>query len=124
MFLALIAFAVAFFALVKAHDVADRVTRLEKDRDELLSKLDAQRKVVDQLRAQTRVASKADEPVTPVSKASAGTVTPVAEPRPEIAPPASRPGGESADAHAPVLEAPEVTPPAALPPIATSHPTP
>ena len=104
MFLALVAFAVAFYALVKARDVADRVTRLEKDRDELLLKLEAQRKVVDQLRSPTRVASKADEPVAPVSKASAGTVTPVAEPRPEIAPPASRPAGESAPTQAPALE--------------------
>ena len=123
MFLALVAFAVAFYALVKARDVADRVTRLEKDRDELLLKLEAQRKVVDQLRSPTRVASKADEPVAPVSKASAGTVTPVAEPRPEIAPPASRPAGESAPTQAPALEIPRLPSPA-NPPIAASLPTP
>lgn len=50
MFLALLAFAAAFFALIKGSDLAERVRRLENDRDDLLARVAFQQKQLERLR--------------------------------------------------------------------------
>ncbi|MEO8499497.1 MAG: DUF2339 domain-containing protein [Vicinamibacteria bacterium] len=50
--LALLAFAIAFFALIKGRDLADRIQRLEGDRDDLILRVATLQKLVDRLRTQ------------------------------------------------------------------------
>lgn len=65
MFLGLLAFVIAVFALIKGSDVADRIRRLEADRDDLASRVATLQKLVDHLRRQAATTTAPMEPRAP-----------------------------------------------------------
>ncbi len=76
MFLSLLAFAVAFFAIIKASGLADQVRRLEDDRSDFVVKLAALQKQIERLR--TQEATSAKEPGA--TTATRPPITPPPEP--------------------------------------------
>jgi len=89
MFLAFIAFVVAFFALLRSRDLSDRIKRLESDRDDAMTRLATLQKLVERLRTQAAAVPKeGDKP----GEAAAPIVTPGAPMRPqEVTPSAGAP---------------------------------
>jgi Predicted membrane protein (DUF2339) len=111
MFLGLLAFVIAVFALIKGSGVSDRIRRLEADRDDLASRVATLQKLMDHLRRQRAAAPVAEaEPATPVDRPIASKVEPspgLASPAAPAAPtPAEKPG-------APAPPPPPVPPPPA-----------
>jgi len=119
MFLAFIAFVMAFFALMRGRDLSERIKRLERDRDDAMTRLAALQKLMERIRSQgiTPAASPIASPVSHThpeapAPASAPVVAPAAipkeTPRPIVA------------AHAPPPPPQAPTPP----PIAVEPPPP
>ncbi len=106
MFLAFIAFVMAFFALLRTRDLSDRIKRLESDRDEAATRLAALQKLVERLRTQTVAVTKESERAAEPSAPATTITTPAAPPAQE---------------GAPVTVVPPPTPP---PPPATKAPSP
>ena len=108
MFLALLAFAAAFFALIKGSGLAERVRRLEDDRNDLVTRVATLQKLIDRLRTEAAAGAKEPEkaPATP----------PPSTPR--LQPDAAAAPGDSL--------APQVRPvtPGPKPPIAPPRPAP
>ena len=129
MFLAFIAFVVAFFALLRSRDLSDRVRRLESDRDDAMTRLATLQKLVERLRTQpvavTKESEKAAEPSAPAITASAAPAAAAAAPTtpPEVTPSpvAPTPTPPAAKAPAPPPPARPSTPPT---PIAVEPPPP
>jgi len=89
MFLGLLAFAIAVFALIKGSGTSDRIRRLEADRDDLASRVSTLHKLVDHLRRQAATAVAAGEaPAKPVlvPTPELEVAKPAAQPVVEIAP--------------------------------------
>ena len=94
MFLAFIAFVMAFFALLRTRDLSDRIKRLESDRDEAMTRLATLQKLVERLRTQTvAVTKEAEKAVEPPTQATPAISTPIAPPAapPDVAPAAAAP---------------------------------
>lgn len=110
MFLAFIAFVMAFFALLRNRDLSDRIKRLESDRDDAATRLATLQKLVEKLRTQAvavaKDAEKAAEPPAPAAPA-------ILIPTP--APPTGAPDVTPATA-APPSAAPAAKPPSPPPP--------
>ena len=107
--LALLAFAIAFFALIKGRDLSDRIKRLEGDRDDLILRVATLQRLVDRLRGPApgapalptaaprtsapeprRTAATAVEPARATGPIPAPP-PPVAPPKAPLAPPPPRP---------------------------------
>lgn len=102
MFLAFIAFVIAFFALLRGRDLSERIKRLENDRDELTVRVAALQRLVDRLRPGAVVVAKE------VEKA----VSPTPEPNPAQAPmAATHEAGTEASPPPIALKAPAAPPP-------------
>ena len=114
MFLALLAFVVAFLAFMKSSGVADRLRKLEDDRDDLRAKVAVQQKQIERLRATLGPETKAAPAGT---SAAAAELKPVV-PTPRVlnpAPPAPEPKVEPRPPAKPTIILPAYEPPA--PPI-------
>jgi uncharacterized membrane protein len=92
MFLAFLAFVIAFFALIKGRDLSDRIRRLESDRDDAMTRLATLQKVVERMRTQGAVAAEGSGHHSPAAAAV----------KPEVAPPPSAPPAPPVVARAPV----------------------
>ncbi len=128
MFLAFIAFVMAFFALLRTRDLSDRIRRLESDRDDAAARLATLQKLVERLRTQTvavtREAEKAGEPPTPATAAIAAPAAPSPAAPPEVTPVVATPPSP-----APAVKAPSPPPSTARPsvtptPVAVEPPPP
>lgn len=109
MFLGLLAFVIAVFALIKGSGVSDRIRRLEADRDDLASRVATLQKLVDHLRRQAATAIAPGE--APAKSAPA--------PKPEDEAPKSVDVGVAPKAEPPTGDAPLV-----VPSVPTAAPTP
>lgn len=91
MFLAFIAFVMAFFALMRARDLSDRIRRLESDRDDLVTRLAALHKLVDRLRTQAIAVRPEGEKVAEAPAAPPAGPALTAPPSPPPPPPPRAP---------------------------------
>ncbi len=125
MFLAFIAFVMAFFALLRTRDLSDRIKRLESDRDDAAMRLATLQKLVERLRTQTvavtKEAEKAVEPPTPAAHAIVPPTAPPPTGPQEVTTAAAAP--PAAKAPSPPLP-PPARPSVTLTPIAVEPPSP
>jgi hypothetical protein len=134
MFLAFIAFVIAFFALIRGRDLSDRIKRLESDRDELSTRVATLQKLVDRMRTQAVVSKEAEKttstaPPSVPGEAPAGlarqaaTEAPIPPPAAGAAPPAP-PAPPAPSAFKPPTPPPPPPPPRPAPPPAPGPVTP
>ncbi|HQZ16779.1 MAG TPA: DUF2339 domain-containing protein [Vicinamibacteria bacterium] len=128
MFLAFIAFVMAFFALLRTRDLSDRIKRLESDRDEAAARLATLQKLVERLRTQTvavaKEAERAGEPPTPATAAIATPTAPPPAAPPEVTPVVAAPPSPAPAAKAPSPPPSPARPPVTLTPIEVEPPPP
>jgi len=127
MFLAFIGFVMAFFALLRTRDLADRIKRLEADRDDAATRITALQRLVERLRTHPVAAAKEPEKAAEPSVAVADAASPAAVPSVPVAPPPAATPEIAAAAAVPTPAAPTVkapVPPAAVRPSPAPTPIP